>query len=168
MKVLSDPLYRKSFIIMVSSLAGGALNYLFNPFVARLLTASQYGELLTMFAILNVITIPASTNAIVTTQFVSRYIATGDESALSGFMKKMYRQVSVISAGLIVVFLVLLPIMLHFFNFSSGTSLLLLGISIPAAFVTPVVLGVIQGRQQFMRISVINIASPMIKIIGVF
>jgi len=167
MKVFSDPLYRKSLIIMVSSLAGGVLNYLYNPLVARLLTAAQYGELLTMFAILNVLTIPASTNAIVTTQYVSRYIATGDEGALGGFMRKMYRQVSIISVGLIAVFLVLLPLMVHFFHFSSGAALLLLGVSIPAAFITPVVQGVIQGRQQFMRLSVINVASPLVKIIGV-
>ena len=121
-----------------------------------------------MFAVLNVLTIPANTNAIVTTQFVSRYMATGDEGALGGFVKKMYRQVSVISVGLIVVFLVLMPVMLRFFHFSNHVSLLLLSISIPAALVSPVILGVIQGRQQFMRLSVVNVATPLIKIVGVF
>lgn len=152
---------------MVSSLVGGVLNYLFNPLAARLLTAAQYGELLTMFALMSVLTIPASTNAIVTAQFVSRYCATGDEGALAGFMKKMYRQVSIVSFGLVVGFFVLVPIMLHFFHFSSSTSLLLFSISIPAAIIFPVVQGAMQGQQQFVRLSVINIANPLTKVAGV-
>ncbi len=167
MKVFNDPLYRKSFIIMISTLISGVLNYLFNPLVARLLTTAQYGELLTMFAVLNVIAIPANTNAIVTTQSVSQYAATGDEGALSGFVKKMYRQAAVVSIGLVIVFLALLPIMMRFFHFSSGTALLLLAVSIPAALAYPVVQGVIQGRQQFTRLAVISIAGPVMKIIGV-
>lgn len=152
---------------MISTLVGGVLNYLFNPFAARLLTAAQYGELLTLFAVLNVLAIPASTNSIVTTQYVSRYVATGDEATLSGFLKKMYRQASLVSAGLIIVFLGLIPIMMHFFHFSNSTPLLLLIISIPVALIYPIVVGVIQGRQQFSRLSVINIIGPVIKIIGV-
>ncbi|MFH0829349.1 MAG: oligosaccharide flippase family protein [Candidatus Kerfeldbacteria bacterium] len=167
MNVFSDPLYRKSLIIMVSSLVGGALNYLYNPLVARLLTTAQYGELLTMFAVLNVIAIPANTNSILTTQFVSRYTAVGDERASGYFVKRMYRQAWIAGAALFVVFFMLTPLIQHFFHFSSGITLVLLGISIPTAFIYPVVQGVIQGRQQFMRLSVINLLGPAIKLIGV-
>lgn len=167
MKVLSDPLYRKSFIIMISAFVSGVINYLFNPLAARLLNPAQYGELLTMLAVVNVVAIPATTSATVTTQFVSRYLALGDEDALGGFIVKMYRSIALVSGAFIAVFVVLIPIMMRFFHFSSSAPLLLLNIIILGALIYPIAQGIIQGRQQFIRLSVINVTGSVLRAISV-
>ena len=167
MKVFSDPLYRKSFLIMLSTFVGGVINYLFNPLAARLLRPAQYGELLAMLAVVNIIAVPASTVSIVTTQFVSRYQAFSDQNALGRFVARMYRSATAIGVLFVLIFACLVPFIMRFFHFSSSAPLLILSISIITAFIYPVAQGVIQGRQQFFKLSAINVIGSVLRIVGI-
>lgn len=167
MKALNDPLYRKSLLIMISAIVSGVINYLFNPIAARLLQPAQYGELLAMLAAVNLVAVPANTTSIVTTQFVTRYQALGDEYALERFLARMYRYVAVISILLVMLYIGFVPLIVRFFHFSSNVPLLLLSISVITAFIYPVAQGTIQGRQQFIRLSAINVIGSVTRIVGI-
>ncbi len=163
-KFLRDPLYRKSLLILFSTVGGGVLNYIFNPLVARILGPVEYGELLTVLALLNLIAIPATTSTLVTTRYTAGYFAHGQWANALQFTRGLYRAILPICLGIALVCVVLAPWLQQYLHFSSTTPLLLLVPSLVPVFFYPVALGVLQGKQQFGRISLLNTLTPLLRV----
>lgn len=97
----TKPLIRGSALVLIGSLGGGFLNYLFHLTMGRLLSPTEYGILITLFSLLYIISVPGMVLGTTAAKFASRYKARGDFAAVTAALVWTSKVVSFLGLALV-------------------------------------------------------------------
>lgn len=160
---LNTPFYRSSFLMTIGSFAGNLLNYAFNFISARALGPAGYGEIVSLFSYLSILTIPVVIPSTIITQKISAHRADRAvyASTIEAWILKKYAR----WWWLFILFVILSPLTPYVTNLSLTTSIALVPLllfSVVGAFY----LAALQGLRRFQDFISIGLISTIIKLIG--
>lgn len=146
---------KSGFLVLFLSIFGSGLNYLFQILSGRILDTASYGELNSLFSIVNIVTVLGTALSL----GIVKYVAEKDNN-FGGSIIKIFKQSSVVG---LVVFALLTGILTYIFKFNLLSSLLS-SFSIALFSLSYVFYGVLQGKKDFMGVSIFNLIQPVFKI----
>lgn len=165
-KQYNSPLFRGGIIMFVSSFGVGALNYVFNIIVARILDKDQFGAFSSLFSILSILLILGGGISLVLIKFSATLYAKKDNPALAHFIRIAFYYLSLISLGLIVLFGIASPFIYNLLKLESFGPLIILALSLGLALVGSIGGSVLRGIQHFAQSSISSILGAITKIIA--
>ncbi|NLT37047.1 MAG: oligosaccharide flippase family protein [Methanomassiliicoccus sp.] len=154
-----------AFIMLIATVAGGGCNFIYQVMMANLIP-DDLAELNTLLAILYIVTVPASAVQNVLIRYVSKYNALEKPEVISWLMKRIF--ILTTSAGValaIVIVLVLsIPEVASTLKISSNLGVLLLGIAVLFAMLSPVGQGPLQAFQRFVAFGTLTVGNFVLKL----
>ena len=148
MKLFDDILKHSTCIFITTALAS-ALNLLYHLFMVRKLDVAHYGILNSLFAIIMIITIPASTIQMGATKFVSVYHAKGQTAKVKGLTIALFGRVVLIGGVIFLLITVFSKNIAGYLQLSSVVPVICMGLVAFTAVMIPVLWGALQGLQKF-------------------
>ena len=142
---LHKDLWKGSLILLITFNIFNALNFVFHLTMARLLTLSDYGILVTLFTIIYMLAVFSESIQIVITKYSSSEDKIG---RLKNLLKKSLKKSFVLSVLFFVAYLVV-AIFLSSLLKIEYFLLALNGLIIFAVFFSPITRGLLQGRKKF-------------------
>lgn len=164
--IAGDSLYRSSFLILIASLVGGILNYIFNPVMGRLLTPIEYSELVTALALTTILSVPSGAISLAVAKYTSQFSSQNSPEKIALLRKILYRKIFLGSLLIFSIYLLFLPFLKSYFHFTTSLSLLAVGMLFVISSVIPIGLGILQGLKRFNAVSGITILGSLFKLIS--
>lgn len=166
-QLITHPLISGSGIIFIGSFVGSIGNYIYNLLMGRMLSVEDYGLLisLTSFFILLGIFSNAFTNVFV--KFSAQYKSSENHKGMVQLFYFSVRLLSICALIFAVVLLLLLPLVSQMLHVTNSIYLLLIVMAVIFSLLLTLPLGILQGRMQFISLSLANVSQPVIKIIVV-
>lgn len=152
--------------MFISSFGVGALNYVFNIVVARILDKDQFGAFSSLFSILTILLILGGGISLVIIKFSATLYAKKDTPALAYFIRLSFYYLSLISLGLIVLFGISSPLIYKMLKLESFGPLIILALALGLALVGSVGGSVLRGIQHFGQSSISSLLGAITKIIA--
>jgi len=156
---------KKSITAMFGMSGAMILNYLFHMITTRILTVADYGDIAILISLITLINLPI--NGIVTT--LGRKIAKLDKK---GRKKEIFSLINYYFRRLLtpsILFTIILVLILATIGILSSskltTGIAIVSIAIPANLLLGIVRGFLQGKEDMLKIAMINTLAPLIKII---
>jgi O-antigen/teichoic acid export membrane protein len=155
---------RAGTVVFVGIGIANLANYVFHLLAGRYLGPASYGDVATLSAIGNVLTLP-----LVGVQFfVARHVASrlsagygvNDRSYVTGFAAAMLIAGGAVTVGL----LAFLPLIRDAVSVSSSAAVAFTLLVAAPSFVVPVLLGAIQGSQRFVVLATAVAVPPLLRI----
>ncbi len=163
-KLLRHELITGSFYVFSAGIVVGILNFLFNIFLTRRLSYSDYGIYAAIISLIAILSIPAQAMTQVIIRFATEYISKKE----LGKAKRFYKQASVtlVSLGIIlaIFLMVFSSVVSSFFQLHSIWYLLLAGILLILGYGTLVTNAYVQSLLRFRLLSVINVINSVSRI----
>ncbi|MCM8814352.1 MAG: oligosaccharide flippase family protein, partial [Candidatus Omnitrophica bacterium] len=163
----SDSLIKDATILFVTANCAGVFNLLFQLFLVRKLSQSDFGLLNALLVLITNLTIVAGPFQTVTTKFIATYRAENDWGTIARFFKKFGRHVlgfAFISSGLICAAHLWIR---RFFNMppvlESSLLVVLAAVIVGVSTVAPFLLGGLQGLQKFKSYGIYSMLSAVLK-----
>jgi O-antigen/teichoic acid export membrane protein len=165
-KQYNSPLFRGGMIMFVSSFGVGALNYIFNIIVARILDKEQFGAFSSLFSLLTILLILGGGISLVLIKFSAVLYAKKDYTALANFIRLAFYYLGFASIGLMIIFGIASPFIYDFLKLESFGPLIILALSIGLALTGSVGGSVLKGIQHFGQSSGSSIVGAITKILA--
>lgn len=124
-------------------------NLLFHFFMIRNLAPVDYGQLNTLMALFMLITVPANTVQTTITRFVSVFQAKTQCQQIRGFLKHFLLVMAAVALFFFIMMAVGSSLLSSFLQISSPGVILLTGVVLFFAMITPIPWGGLQGLQKF-------------------
>lgn len=124
-------------------------NLLYHFFMVRNLAPVDYGHLNTLMALFMFITVPANTVQTTITKYVSSFQAQSQYPQVRGFLRHFLFLVATVASSFLLMMALGNSILSSFLQISSRSLILLTGVILFFAMVTPVPWGGLQGLQRF-------------------
>ncbi|MCX6781641.1 MAG: oligosaccharide flippase family protein [Candidatus Magasanikbacteria bacterium] len=163
-RIRQDRFLSNIVILLCGSLAVGAVNYLYQFLMARMLTVAVYGELQTLLAIFTVTAIPTATLATVLVKYTADFKAKNQPNKIYSLFLILTKKTSVAAVAFFALFAIFSGQIARFINLDSVWPLLILGIVFLFSFPSSINLGIIRGLQKFKELSVISLISALLKV----
>lgn len=165
-KQYHSPLFRGGLIVFIGSFGVGALNYIFNIVVARILDKEQLGTFASLFSLLTIIVVFGGALSLVVIKFSSVLYAKKDYSALASFIRILSYYLGLISLGLIILFGIASPFMYRFLHLESFGPLIILALALGLSLIGSIGGSILQGTQRFTGFSISSLFGSIIKILA--
>lgn len=163
-RIISHELISGSSLILLGTMFSNFFSFLFNLFLARSLSYVEYGEYIALISIITLVGIPAQSVLPVLVQFSSRFFNKGEKQTLKEFYFQASRLLIIVSVILFVGFIMLTPILQHFFHITSPVAIILAGIIIAFAYITVPNIAFLQGLLRFDFLSFTSVLSGFFKL----
>jgi O-antigen/teichoic acid export membrane protein len=124
-------------------------NLLYNLFMVRYLSPINYGHLNSLLALFMVVSVPAATVQTTVTKFVSSFQAQNQLDRVKNLLYHILVVMLIFALSLFLLIFLGSSFISSFLQISSHSLILLLGVSLFFAMVTPVPWGGLQGLQKF-------------------
>jgi O-antigen/teichoic acid export membrane protein len=148
-KKLDSPLIKGSIVLLISFGIFNFLNFIFQFFMARMLTLEEYGILATLFSFIYMSSI--FTEAIQTVM-VKYSAIENNNGKLKDIVKRVARKIRPISIGLFTLYLMACFFLSPIFEIHYSL-LALTGLMIFISFFSPITRGILQGKKRFNGLS---------------
>jgi O-antigen/teichoic acid export membrane protein len=163
--LLRNKLIRYSGIIFIGSNIANVINFIFYLAMARLLNPSQFGDLIVIFSVLIIVSIPAE----IITKTVTRFIAE-NRSTKRYYLFSIYKKITVYSlAGgiLLSIFILLFSgYISSFLKIIDLKSVVIIIAVFPLFLASSVISGFLQGKHYFTQLSFMTVISAVVKLVG--
>lgn len=160
-----NPLVRGSAIVLIGSLAGSFLNYLFHFLVGRFLSPSEYGILMSLFSILYIVGIPGGILGTTATKFASQYKAREDFKAVTAALFWVSKIVSVLGLTLFCLAFLFRNQIAGFLKIPDPRLPVLFFVFVALSFLGSAPLGFLRGLSRFKAFSFISFLGPLLKVL---
>jgi O-antigen/teichoic acid export membrane protein len=162
---LLDEIIRPGIWILLGTALVNVANLLYQIGMVRFLSPVQYGELNALMAFLLVITVPAGTAQTTVSQTVSQQLAQKDLSGVRLFVRKMLATFGLLGMiGFLIVILFRHSIA-GFLQLDDPSLILPWGWAAFFLLIAPVVLGALQGLQQFFSFGANTALGGLLKLL---
>jgi O-antigen/teichoic acid export membrane protein len=151
-------------ILFIASGFGNLCNLLFWLFMVRKLNPVEYGILNTLFSLFMILSLPAGTLQTVITKFVAQLYALGKFAQIKYFITHFSKRVFLIAIFFLALFVLFSPAIASFLRISSVWLILVTGVVLFISIVSPLTLGVLQGAQRFLAMSVNSILNSVLRL----
>lgn len=162
--MISKKTLKEGGIVLLATIIGGFLNYLFNIVVGRLLGPGEYGAVVSLFSVLVIISVPIATIQTVIAKYTADFNAKNENSKIKHLIVGISKQVFIGNAALFVLIIVFSGLISRFLNLSSSLPVILMAMVLFPAAILPVNRGVLQGLQMFFQLSLSGIAEAFFKL----
>ena len=159
-----NELLKHSSILFLASIIAGFLNYLFQLYVGRMLGPSDYGIYSSLVALLYIMSVPSSTIQTSVAKLVSDY--TADHEKIKYLLKYVFRKLTPVAVLISTIFMFLSIYLSDFLNLNSNTYFIILSILLFISFLSPVLMGALQGMQMFMQMGLNSVAGTLFKLLS--
>ena len=163
--ISSNPLLKGSAIVMVGSLAGSALNYLFHFLVGRFLSPAEYGTLMSLFSILYIVGIPGGILGTTATKFASAYKAKADFKAVTAALVWVEKTVTVLGLALFGLAFIFQNQLAAFLKITDPRLPTLFFVFIALSFLGSAPSGFLCGLSRFKAFSLMSFVGPLFKLL---
>ncbi len=161
-----DGMVGPAFIMLVSTIVGGACNFFFQISMQNLIPG-QVSELNTLLAILTIISVPSTTVGNILIRYVAKYKAEGRESAISWLLRKMLLAILIcgVVAGIILVVVLNIPSIHDALKLTSSSAIILLAFAVFFSLLIPIGSGPLQGMQKWTIYGIQSVGNYVLKLI---
>lgn len=156
---------RGSLVVLVGTLGGSFLNYLFHLVMGRLLSPAEYGVLVSLFSLLYIVGVPGAVLGTTAAKFASKYKAKGDFKAVTEAL--VWTSKVILASGLTLLFLSFLfrCQIAGFLRISNPLLPVLFSVFIVLLILGSVPTGFLQGLLRFKAFSFISFLGPLLKLL---
>ncbi len=144
----STGLLKTSAFLFAAMMIGNGCNYLFQFFMGRALSVSDYGMMNALFSLLVITSVPAGTVRLVMAQYGAR-LGVEDDDRLGVLYLSALKWVSLCAVVGMAGFLMMSGRIAGFLNISSVTPVVLIAAALGVGLLLPVNLGTLQGLHRF-------------------
>lgn len=162
----TNPLAVGSFLMMVSSVLGNFLNYVFNIFVVRLLGPSDYGVFASLISLQTIFSVPSSALTTATAKFTAQFKGEGHEEKIGVLFLTVLKILCLVGLIIALLSLVLAGQIAQFLNISQVLPVILIGLSFLIVLPQTATSGVLQGLQSFPFLAFNGVFSTVVKLIA--
>ena len=155
---------RSGLVLAAASAVGIVLNYAFLLAAGRLLGTGAYGALAALLGLLTIVLLPAGAVQLAVSREVSVRLAKGDDEGAEAFGWAVFRLGALATAGVVALALVLAVPLEKTLKIGSLGAVFLAAVSLAAALVFPIALGILQGYQRFEAVAAMNVAPFAIRL----
>lgn len=168
-KIITNPLFSGSAIMVIGSNSVSFLNYLYHFVIGRMLGPANYGELASLISLIGLIgIIPASVNLVII-KYISSAKTNKEAASLIGWLKS---KVILASIVFFVVILITSPAIYSFLKISKISYLMLIAFSflfsLPAALNRSILQGLLRFKEMMISILIENSTKLIISIFLVY
>lgn len=142
-------LIKSGTILFAASMLGNVSNYLFQFFMSRRLTVEDYGAMNSMFSILGITGIPATTVMFVVAKYVSEFSVKGDKGSISVLYRNSLIKMAALGGVCFFPFLVFGASISGYLKINGVLPVVIVGAGVFSAFIVTVNLGALQGLKSF-------------------
>jgi O-antigen/teichoic acid export membrane protein len=162
---IKHPLIFGSSILVLGNLFANFFNFLFNLFVSRSLTVSEYG----IFAsVMSLIAFPVLIgNAInpLVVRFAGDYFATKKFALLRGLYLQIKKLMLFVSIFIFIVFLIFIPAISNFFHIADSRILFITDFIIFVALIGVINMAFLQAKLAFSFQVIVNFCNALLKLV---
>ncbi|MCK5380274.1 MAG: oligosaccharide flippase family protein, partial [Candidatus Latescibacteria bacterium] len=144
----STGLLKNSAFLFAAMMIANASNYLFQFFMGRALSVSDFGMMNALFSLLAITSVPAGTVQLVMAQYGARLGAENEDRLWTLYLSAL-KWVSLCAVVGMAGFLLVSGKIAGFLNISSVTPVVLIGAALGVGLLAPVNLGMLQGLHRF-------------------
>ncbi len=148
-KIKNNAFIRNSAILFLGSMVANILNYVFHLITGRMVSVEVYGEVESLIALMNIISVPAATISMLATKYAAGFRADDDKNGTYYFIRFLNRKITVYLLPLFFIAILLTPLIIKFLNIGSGWPLVIVWISMFLAFYVSINVGILNGWQKF-------------------
>ena len=152
-RIINNPFARNSLALFAGTTAANFLNYLFHLAVGRMVSPGVYGEVESLIALTNIITIPALALSMVATKYSAGFKAENDPQGNRKFMNYLNKRTAQVVIPLFLLAILFTPAINKFFKFENSWPILLLWMLMLISFFSAISGGVLAGWQKFKEVS---------------
>ena len=156
---------RAGVLVFIAVGLSNVCSYGFHLVSARTLGPSSYGDVATLAAVAGILTLPLAGVQVFVARHVSGGITRGRAINDGGYVSSFCGAMLAIGAGIAVVLVVATPLIKSVLGIASLTAVVLAVLSVAPAFVSPALVGVAQGLQRFVLLSVAIAAPAALRVI---
>ncbi len=153
---------RASSIVFLGSVVANFLNYVFNLYMGRLLPPDVYGEMVALFTLLLIVSVPASTIILVLSKYTADFTAGATGGSIALLSRATRTPIRYLSFLSLVLALLASPLIAAFLHVPL-ISVVIFTIVIPLSLLSAHTSGLLQGLQQFGTLSIMNIVNALFK-----
>ena len=154
-----------SSMMMLSGGLAGALFFIFHAVMKRMLGDVDYASLVSLLGLLNVMGLPMTAIAFTMTRFVAEHAEANAVVVWTTIFKRALRKMSVVAGGGLLIWIIFSDWLADFFGAPSVASIVILGMIAAGGLLMPIIVGVLQGAQDFKHLALITIISPLLRLI---
>lgn len=160
---LKHPLIYGSGVVVIGGLFANFFNFLFNLFMSRNLSVSDYGVLASVISIVIFPALLASAVSPLVVQFAGNYFALGKLDMVRGLYRKLFIFFSVISVIVLILFLLNLSMIGSFLHIKDTSILIVVSFMIFLMILSVINTAFIQAKLAFGFQASANIVTTIIK-----
>ncbi len=164
-QVTSHPLISGSIIIFAGSIFANFSNFIFNLFMSRNLSISDYGILASLNSLVLVFALIAESFVPTIVHFAGSFFAKGEENKIRGLFFQTNKMAIGMGGAVFLFFLFFSSIISSFFNINNNFLLILVGIIIFFGFMGSLNRAILQAKLMFKYLSFTNAFSSAVKLI---
>jgi O-antigen/teichoic acid export membrane protein len=162
--IRNDKFLTGSLVLFCGSLLVGAINYLYQFLMARMLTVAVYGELQSLIAIFAVTGVLTGTISTVLTKYTADFKANSRTDKIYSIFLLFTKKTTLAALIFFAFFALLSGYVAGFLNMTSIIPLIIIGLSFIFGFSSSVNSGILRGLQKFKELSLVSITSTLIKL----
>lgn len=162
--ITSHPLISGSSIVLVGTFIGNIMQYIFNILMLSLLSKPDYGLLITLTSIINLLAILQGALSSIFAKFAAQYEARKDATGLNNLISGGKRFVLEFALSILVVLFMALQPLAKFLHITDIRLMLLAYFAICIAILFSLPMGILQGRMKFYFVSFLYGFGPLSKI----
>lgn len=163
--IRSDGLIVSSTILFTFSMVGNLANYLFQFFMSRHLTPTDYGTLNALLSLMVIVSIPGGVITMVVANYVSRYKAMEEHGKITSLFSGTLKQVAFLGLALFLVFALFSKIISEFLNISSTGLVLVVSLIAATSLCLTVNFGMLQGLQRFTAFGITGSLGSVLRLL---
>jgi len=152
-------------IVFVGTIVTAALNYVVNPVLTHALGLETYSKIVSLLGLLAVILTPTQIIGTIIAKYAASLGSKGSYPQLNDLFRRLTAILLPLSIGAAVVFVALSGKIADFLQIRSSQQVMIMSIALIFAFIGPVSGGALQGLQRFSWFSVVNVFTPVSKLV---
>jgi len=154
-----------NIIVLIATVATGAINYLLNPVLIYLLGLAQYSKFISLIGLLTVVLTPTQVIGVIIAKYASSLGAAGRYDQLNDLFRRL--TVILLPVGIVcaIIFAAFSGQIAAFLHLQSTQQVLIISIALVLAFIGPVSGGAVQGLERFSWYSINSLATPVLRLV---
>lgn len=165
-ELIKHPLIYGSSIVVIGNLFANFFNFLFNLFMSRNLSISDYGVMASIVALIAFPSLAVGAITPMVIHFAGKYFATGELAMIRGLYLKINKWLFILAIVICLLFLIFIPTINAFFHINNTGILFLTDVIIFFIIISTLNMALVQAKLAFLSQVFINISGSVLKVVA--
>lgn len=164
-KLATHPLISGSGIIFAGSFAVNIINYAFNLIMGRMLSVSDYGLLISLIALVSLLTLFQGSFTTLFAKFAAKYSVHKDYGSEKSFIKFSTKIIFIVAIGFLLCLVLFIVPLSRFLHVSNFFLMICVFLTVFISILGSLPSGILQGHLKFKYLAGVNVFGAIIKLI---